>query len=189
MQSPTLDDLAARLGKVERQNRRLKRFGVVFFGLFLVLASWTGYQNIADVWHPGTMTQGVSLYSGKPFSFAEMTKLAMGGAVMMDGDRGFRGSIGTFKGDHKDYTGLYFKNDEQYKAFLSVSERGAFLQLEDSTNAVFLGPGLYDNGQLLLELVSQDGRHGIRLGLDGNQQPLFEVIQDGETASLLARAD
>ena len=191
MHSPTLDEFAARLEKVERQNRRLKRFGVVFFGLFTLLAGWMSYQHIVDIWRPGTITQGISLYRGKPFSFAEMTKLAMGGAVIIDGDRGFRGNIGTHKADYRghktDYTGLYFINDDRNKAFLSVSERGAFLRLEDSTNAVFLGPGLYDDRQLLLELISQDGRQGIRLGLDGDQQPLFEVIQDGEAVSLLGR--
>ena len=189
MHSPTLDDLAARLEKVERQNRRLKRFGVVSLALFLLLVGVLSYQGLINIWRPGTFTQSISLYNGKPLSFAEMTRLALGGAVIMDDDRGFRGNIGTHKSDDgnrtTDYTGLYFVNDEWHEAFLSVSERGALLRLEDSTNAVFLGPGLYD-GQPLLELISQDGQQGIRLGLDGNQQPLFEVIRDGEAASLLA---
>lgn len=191
MHPPTLDELATRLDKVERQNRRLKRFSVVFFGLFLLLAGWTSYRNTVDTWRPGMWTQGINLYNGKPFSFGELVGFAAKGSFTLEDDRGFRGNIGSRqKIDHMgrqiDYTGLFFTNEQRNRAFLSVSGRGAFLQLEDSTNAVYLGPGLYDDGRLLLELISQDGRQGIRLGLDGDQQPLFEVIQDGEAASLLS---
>ena len=186
MQAPSLEILAARIEKIERQNRRLRRVVIALGVLFVASVGWAGYRSIVDVWRPGTMTQGLTLYQGKPFSFGEMTTLAMGGAVIMDSTRGFRGTIGAHRG--KDYTGLYLTNEHRHSAGLSVSKKGAFLSLQDATNAVYLGPGLYDDHQLLLELVSQDGRQGIRLGLDGNQQPLFQVIRDGQTTSFLEEA-
>ena len=186
MQTPSLETLTVRVEKIERQNHRLKRVVFVLGVLFVASAGWAGYRAIAGLWRPGTMTQGVTLYSGNPFSFGEMATLAMGGAVIMDSTRGFRGGISAHP--REDYTGLYFTNERRHRAGLSVSERGAFLILQDSTNAVYLGPGLYDDHQLLLELVSQDGRQGIRLGLDSNQQPLFQVIRDGQATSFLEEA-
>ena len=175
MQTPSLETLAARIEKVERQNRRLKRGVIVLVVLFVSLAGWAGYRSIVGIWTPHTMTQGLVLYQDKPFTFGEMTTLAMGRAVYMDTTDALRGTIGVQPG--KDYTGLYFTNKSQHGAGLSVSEQGAYL-----------GPGLYDDGQLLLELISHDGRQGIRLGLDGNEQPLFEVIQDGQSTSFLEAA-
>ena len=186
MQTPSLETLAARIEKIERQNRRLKRGVIVLVVLFVSLAGWAGYRSIVDIWTPHTMTQGLVLYQDKPFTFGEMTSLAMGGAVYIDTTDALRGTIGVQPG--KDYTGLYFTNKSEHGAGLSVSERGATLTLSDATKGVYLGPGLYDDQLLLLELISHDGRQGIRLGLDGNQQPLFEVIQDGQSTSFLEAA-
>ena len=190
MSEQTLDALATRLALVERQNRRLKRFLGAFCILALLAIGWLGYHTILNPWVPGMWTQGIHFYNGQPLSFGEIVELTAKGSFTLDDNRGFRGGISSnMKVDHMgrevDYTGLFLTNDHRNRAFLSVSGRGAFLQLEDAKNAVYLGPGMYDDGQLLLELVSQDGEQGLRLGLNSDQEPIFEVIREGKAASVL----
>lgn len=187
--SASFEILAARLDTLERKHRRLK---ISFGGLLLVLflfGGWTGYQALMDFWHPNTMTQRVSLYDRSPFSFTDVMCLHRGGAIVQEPDKHrYWGGIGTrrnYKTGEIEGAAVSLTNRQKHSAAMNVNDRGAFLTLSDSSNAVFLGPGLYDDRQLLLELISHDGKQGLRLGLNGNQQPIFEVIREGETTSLL----
>ena len=187
--SVSLETLAARLDNLERRHRRLK---IGFGGLLLVIVlmgGWTGYRALMDFWHPNTMTQRVYLFDQSPFSFTDAMYSSMGGAIMHDPQKNrYWGGIGTrrnYKTGDIEGAAVTLNNQKNHHAAMNVNERGAFLTLSDSTNVVYLGPGLYDDRQLLLELISLDGKQGLRLGLNSNQQPIFEVIREGQATSLL----
>jgi hypothetical protein len=186
--SPSLETLADRLDNLERRHRRLK---MGFGGLLLVLlvfGGWTGYRALMGFWHPNTMTQRVYLFDQSPFSFTDAAYMKMGGAIYDPPKFRYWGGIGTrrnYKTGDIEGAAVTLNNQKNHHAAMNVNERGAFLTLSDSTNVVYLGPGLYNDRQLLLELISHDGKQGLRLGLNGNQQPIFEVIREGQTTSLL----
>jgi len=141
-----------------------------------------------DFWHPNTMTQGVYLFDESPFSFRDAAYLKMGGVLYDPPNYRYWGGIRTrrnYKTGDIEGAAMSLTNRKKHSAAMNVNDRGAFLTLSDSANVVYLGPGLYDDRQLLLELISRDGKQGLRLGLNGNQQPIFEVIREGETTSLL----
>jgi hypothetical protein len=61
---------------------------------------------------------------------------------------------------------------------------------EERSMLALLGPsriaGLMNEGdQAVLVLTSEDMQQGLRLGLDADDQPFFQVIRDGEGTSLL----
>jgi hypothetical protein len=61
---------------------------------------------------------------------------------------------------------------------------------DDRSMLALLGPsriaGLMNEGdQAVLVLTSEDMQQGLRLGLDADDQPFFDVIRDGEVTSLL----
>ncbi|MDX1547843.1 MAG: hypothetical protein R3247_12685 [Rhodothermales bacterium] len=177
------DALAARLDALERRHRRLRRACLVLALLLAVLAAGDGYALLRLGWHPGVATRNVQLFKQAPFTPSQAMESLLGRHVSIEPEFWPMGSLGmNYRGDG---AGLHLWNRQHRAAGLSISPRGAFLSLTDSTRAVYLGPGLYDDDQLLLELITKDGQQGLRLGLDALQRPVFDVIRDGMTVSLL----
>ena len=151
-----------------------------------MLVGWNSYHFVMQWWKPGLWTQRVTFFERQPVTFGETLKLIAVGHLVHDGD-GPRfwagGRIGTER--TQETAGVSFYNSAKHAAGFDVSPRGASLALSDSTRAIYLGTGLYDDRQLLLELITRDNQQGIRLGLDARQQPVFQVIRDGVATSLL----
>lgn len=177
------DALAARLDALERRHRRLRRACLALALMLAALLAGNGYELLRLGWQPGVATRNVQLFKQAPLTPSQALESLLGRHVSVEPEFWPMGSLGmNYRGDG---AGLHLWNRQHRAAGLFISPRGAFLSLTDSTRAVYLGPGLYDDDQLLLELVTKDGQQGLRLGLDALQRPILDVIRDGVTVSLL----
>ena len=185
MIAPTLETLAERLEKLERQNRRLKRL-MLLGGFFLVLVvGGLGYQVLNTTWQSEIQMGNMVLHGGgTPLSLGERVQLATGGLISTDREDRLRGSIGV----RRKYAGVSFDNRKQRKwVELGIGEEVASMSFGDSTRVASLIHSYVENGEMVLDFHTLDWQQGIRIGLDANQQPLFEVVQDGVPMSLLDR--
>jgi hypothetical protein len=144
----------------------------VLLMLVLLLGGWTLYSDVFYSWRTGTNAAKLQLWSDAHLTLPDM-------------DDGTEGIIPY----------AWLSRD-------AVSGRVEFTQTHDpkrvnrlvaadnETMLSLLGPsrivGLANAGDhAVLVLTSEDMQQGLRLGLDADDQPFFDVIRDGEVTSLL----
>ena len=169
----SLADLAARLHRLERRHRRLRwTAGCLIAALTLGLVG-IHLKSFFDHTRPAFTTQHLNLFAG------DVDASALSG-FSIDPTH-LRGGIG-LNHDQK-HAGLLFLGAGEQVVHLGTDDFGPSLQLMDSTSRVVLGP--QHQGAAMLEFASADGRYALRLGLDVETGPVFEVARDGVTTSLL----
>lgn len=177
--TPDLQALRTRLQSLERANRRLTIIlsAVVVAGL--VGMGWLLFATTTDFVDENRFARTVMFYSGEEALLSQREKfdVVRGWPITWSSGTPLRGHMGA----HPDGTqaGAQFYDAAHRHAQLAVSETGgSFLHLRDDGRAAFLGTNLHD-GQLLLELVSADGQHGVRLGLTADDEPVLEIVRHG----------
>jgi len=183
--TPDLQVLRTRLQSLERANRRLTVVlsAVVVAGF--VGMGWLLFATTTDFVDENRFARTVMFYSGEEALLSQRDKFEMvrGWPITWSSGTPIRGHMGA----HPDGTqaGAQFYDAGRRYAQLAVSETGgSLLHLRDDGRAAFLGTNLYD-GQLLLELVSADGQHGVRLGLTADDEPVLDIIRYGVSQSVV----
>lgn len=184
--APDLQALHTRLQSLERANRRLTILLSVVVVAGFVGMGWLLFATTTDFVDENRFARTVMFYSGDDALLSQREKFDMvrGWPITWSSGTPIRGHIGA----HPDGTqaGAQFYDTAHRYAQLNVSEAGgSTLHLRDEGRAAFLGTNLYD-GQLLLELLSADGRHGVRLGLTADDEPVFDIIRQGVAQSMVA---
>jgi hypothetical protein len=183
--STSTPDLQARLNRLERANRRLTWMLSTVAVLGLLGIGWLLFDSATDVVDDNRFARNVMFYAGDDalFSPRETLDLVRGWPVTWSSDTPLRGHMGA----HPDGTeaGAQFYDAAHRYAQLAVSKTGgSVLHLRDDGRSAFLGTNLYD-GQLLLELLSADGQHGVRLGLTADDEPVLDIIRQGVAQSMV----
>lgn len=177
-----LHDLTERLVRLERKHRRLRALSGLLAVAVLLLAGWQVHRSLTAHMSPGLFTEGVVFWED-----IEQRPSVMETVRWMTGRPPSPGRLvgGIGRAVHPDHAGVFFFGDDEQQAWLRTGQHGPYVHLKDSIAAIHLGTNLYTEGRTMLEFVSRDGTQALRLGLDARQEPVIEIVRNGEATSLL----